>query len=93
MDTKHDTAQTLKVVAMILIFAGILLIAYGGYAYATENGNVSDRLPGGSVTFGERDIPFTIIGGVVGIAIGMALLFVKRPTVTGIPRTPTMPRT
>ena len=43
MDAR-ETAQTLRVIAVILIFAGILMVGYGAYAYATERHEVDVEL-------------------------------------------------
>jgi TRAP-type C4-dicarboxylate transport system permease small subunit len=79
MDSR-EKAQTIRVIAMILIFAGILLLAYGGYAYAKENNNGQTvGQMSGSVTTSmtnDRDVAIPMWTGAAAILVGLAMLFV-----------------
>jgi TRAP-type C4-dicarboxylate transport system permease small subunit len=81
MDSR-EKAQTMRVIAMILIFAGILLLAYGGYAYAKENNNgqTVDRVTGNVTTTvaNDRDVAIPMWTGAAAILVGLAMLFVPR---------------
>ena len=79
MDSR-EKAQTIRVIAMIMIFAGILLLAYGGYAYAMENNadQTVSQVPEGVATSmtNDRDVAIPMWSGAAAILVGLAMLFV-----------------
>jgi TRAP-type C4-dicarboxylate transport system permease small subunit len=70
-----DTAKTVRLVATILILGGILLLAYGGYVYASEKSERVDVVPG-EVPLQDRGASLPIGAGFASLAAGIVLLFI-----------------
>lgn len=67
----------MKIVGVILILAGILALAYGGFSYTTRRRAV-DMGPLQIETRTKHRVFIPPILGVCGIIVGGALLFVSR---------------
>lgn len=81
--------QTLRIVATILIIVGVALLAYSAYTYTTMNDILpaaetaaEDTTTGGLVTGENRAFTLPLIAGLLSLAIGAALLFVRPDTYT-----------
>lgn len=72
-----DTAKTLNVLAMIFIFGGVLLLAYGGYVYASEDGEIVEGVSG-DVPPEDRNASLPLGAGSASLAAGIALLFIPK---------------
>lgn len=88
------TDSTFRTIAAVFILGGILLLAYGGLAYArvdtdpfigAEDG-LADELPAEEAGQERSATPY-LAGGISCLAVGIALLFVPgRATTTGVKR-------
>lgn len=67
----------MKILGVILILAGILALAYGGFSYTTRKRAV-DLGPLQIETKTKHQVFLPPILGVAGIIVGGALLFVSR---------------
>jgi len=85
MNKTTASTQSFKVVAMVLILAGVLLLTYGGYVYATDS--TSNGVLG-NVAIGDQEVSVPIVGGLVITAVGIALVFLGNPSGPLLPRTP-----
>jgi uncharacterized membrane protein YidH (DUF202 family) len=66
----------MKIVGIILIAAGILALAYGGFTYTTHKRAV-DMGPLQIETQKQHNVLFPPILGISGIVVGGALLFIS----------------
>jgi hypothetical protein len=67
----------MKVLGIVLILAGILALAYGGFSYTTHKRAV-DMGPLQIETSKKHQVLFPPVLGICGIVVGGALLFVGR---------------
>ena len=67
----------MKILGVILILAGILVLAYGGFSYTTHKRAV-DMGPLQIETKTKHQVFLPPILGISGIIVGGALLFVSR---------------
>ena len=67
----------MKILGVILILAGILALAYGGFSYTTHKRAV-DMGPLQIETRTRHRVPLPPILGICGLVVGGALLFISR---------------
>lgn len=70
--------NSMKIVAIVLIVAGILGLIYGGFTYTQETHNAKLGPLELSVQDKER-VNIPVWAGVVAIAVGGGLLLMRRP--------------
>lgn len=67
----------MKILGVVLILAGILALAYGGFSYTTHKRTV-DMGPLQIETSKKHQVFIPPVLGISGIVVGGALLFVSR---------------
>ncbi len=68
----------LRVVGIILIVAGALALAYGGFSYTQE----THQAKVGPLEFSlkeKREVPIPAWAGLAGVAVGVVLLVMGKP--------------
>ena len=64
-----------KIAAIVLIVAGVLGLAYGGFTYTNDHQEI--RMGSMSVTMNEhRTVPIPLWAGITAVVLGVGLLLV-----------------
>ncbi len=70
--------NSLNIVAIVLIAAGVLGLAYGSFTYVTETHDLDIGVA--DLSWKDREtVNVPVWAGVAGIAVGAILLFAKKP--------------
>jgi TRAP-type C4-dicarboxylate transport system permease small subunit len=77
-EREEETVQGIKLVAVILIVAGILALVYGGFSFTKE----SHRAHVGPFDFSFQEkehVNVPVWAGVAAIVVGAGMLLTRRP--------------